>query len=143
MANDNVRTRPPVVSDIHISNARVGNVEVQGGRYSSYQAIVIQGPVPFSYNGPDKAPKITPVINVSITDGDLGTPVNAANPLYLYNVEGLTLKNVTIGGTRYNKIVSAAIGVVAAGAVLTLNDCSKASGCRWPADVDLTNQDET
>ncbi len=109
MGNDNVRTRPPVVSDIHISNVMVGNVEVQGGRYSSYQAIVIQGPVPFSYNGPDKAPKITPVVNVTVTDCDFGTPVNAANPLYLYNVEGLTLKNVTIGGTHYNKIVSAAI----------------------------------
>jgi hypothetical protein len=35
--------------------------------------------------------------------------VNAANPLYLYNVEGLTLKNVLIGGKRYDKKFSATI----------------------------------
>lgn len=107
MGNDNVRTRPPVVSDVHISNVRVGNVATQGGQFSSYQAIIIQGPVPFSYNGPDRPPKVLPVINVTVTDCNLGTPVNAANPLYLYNVQGLTLNNVTIGETVYNKTLSA------------------------------------
>ena len=107
MGNDNVRTRPPVVSDVHISNVRVGNVATQRGQFSSYQAIIIQGPVPFSYNGPDRPPKVLPVINVTVTDCNLGTPVNAANPLYLYNVQGLTLNNVTIGETVYNKTLSA------------------------------------
>ena len=107
--NDNVRTRPPVVSDIHISNVKVGNVATKNGNYAGYQAIVIQGPVPASYNGTDKTPKVLPVVNVTITDSDLGTPVNAANPLYLYNVEGLVLKNVTIGATVYNKTLSAKI----------------------------------
>jgi polygalacturonase len=107
--NDNVRTRPPVVSDIHISNVTVGEVETQGGRFSSYQAIVIQGPVPASYNGPGERPKVSPVVNITVTDCDLGTPVNGANPLYLYNVEGLTLKNVKIGATVHNKTLSAPI----------------------------------
>ncbi len=104
--NDNVRTRPPVVSDVHISNVKVGNVATQGGNFSGYQAIVIQGPVPSSYNGADKKPKVLPVTNISITDCDLGNPVNATNPIYLYNVEGLTLKNVTIGGKVNNTRLS-------------------------------------
>lgn len=109
MGNDNVRTRPPTVSDVHISNVTVGNVATQGGKYSSYQAVVIQGPVPYSYNGPDRPPKVLPVMNITITDCNLGTPVNTANPFYLYNVEGLTLKNVTIGNTVHNKTLSAKI----------------------------------
>jgi polygalacturonase len=105
--NDNVRTRPPSVSDVHISNVTAGDVATPAGRYSSYQAIVIQGPVSASYNGPDQPPKVLPVSNITITDCNLGTPMNAANPLYLYNVEGLALKNVTIGGTVYDKTLSA------------------------------------
>jgi polygalacturonase len=105
--NDNVRTRPPAVSDVHISNVTVGNVATQGGRYSCYQAIVIQGPVAASYNGPGQPPRVSPVSNVTITNCNLGTPVNAAQPLYLYNVEGLALKNVTIGATVYDKTLSA------------------------------------
>ncbi|MEO6277520.1 MAG: endopolygalacturonase, partial [Roseateles sp.] len=106
--NDNVRTRPPIVSGITISNVKVGNVAGQGGNFSGYQAIVIQGPVPASYNGTDKSPKVLPVSNITISDCNFGTPANAANPLYLYNVEGLTLRNVTIGSTVYNKTLSAA-----------------------------------
>ncbi|MEP7155755.1 MAG: glycoside hydrolase family 28 protein [Betaproteobacteria bacterium] len=105
--NDNVRIRPPVVSGISISNVKVGNVAIQGGNYSSYQAIVIQGPVPASYNGAEKSPKVVGVSNVTISDCNFGTPVNAAKPIYLYNVEGLTLRNVTIGSTVHNKTLSA------------------------------------
>ncbi|WP_423017283.1 glycoside hydrolase family 28 protein [Undibacterium sp. Di27W] len=106
--NDNVRTRPPVVSDIHISNVKVANVATKDGKFSCYQAIVILGPVASDYNGPTKpAPHIVPVTNITITDCDLGTPANAANPLYLYNVKGLTLKNVRIGDTVHNKTLSA------------------------------------
>ena len=103
--NDNVRTRPPVVTDIHISNVRVGNVATRDGKFSCYQAIVILGPVASDYNG-KASPVIVPVSNVSISDCDLGTPVNTANPLYLYNVKGLTLKNVKIGDSMYNKTLS-------------------------------------
>lgn len=104
--NDNVRTRPPAVSDVHIANVKVGNVATQGGQYSSYQAVVIQGPVAASYNGKGEA-KVLPVSNVTIEDCDLGTPVNGRQPLYLYNVEGLTLKNVKIGATVHNQTYSA------------------------------------
>ena len=103
---DNVRTRPPTVSNIHISNVKVGNVATNAGTVSSYQAIVIQGPVAYSYNGPDTSPNVLPVSNITITDCDLGTPVNKANPFYLYNVEGLVLKNVTVAGTVYNETMS-------------------------------------
>ncbi len=105
--NDNVRTRPPVVSDIHISNVKVANVDTKDGTFSCYQAIVILGPVATDYNGPaTPAPKIVPVSNVTISDCDLGTPANTSNPVYLYNVKGLTLKNVKIGGTIFNKTLS-------------------------------------
>jgi polygalacturonase len=104
--NDNVRTRPPTVSNVHISNVTVGSVATQGGHYSCYQAIVIQGPVAANYNGGGK-PAVLPVSDITISDCDLGTPVNAAQPIYLYNVKGLTLKNVKIGGKAYNQALSA------------------------------------
>lgn len=107
--NDNVRIRPPVVSDIHISGVKVGNVSTATGKYSGYQAIVIQGPVPSSYNGPDKNAKVLPVMHVTISDSDLGTPVNTAEPIYLYNMQGLELKNVVIGGTTLNKKLNSAV----------------------------------
>jgi hypothetical protein len=47
------------------------------------------------------------VQNVTIADCDFGTPANAAQPYYLYNIQGLTLDNVTIGGTVYNTKLSA------------------------------------
>ncbi len=105
---DSVRIRPPSVSDVHISNITVGSVQTPGGKFSSYQAIVIQGPVAADYNGPAPTPAVLPVRNITISDCNLGTPVNAANPIYLYNVQGLTLKNVTIGTTVLDKVLSAA-----------------------------------
>jgi hypothetical protein len=84
----------------------VGSVATQGGRYSCYQAIVIQGPVAANYNGEGK-PQVLPVTDIHISDCDLGTPVNGAHPTYLYNVKGLTLKNVKIGGKVFNQTLSA------------------------------------
>lgn len=106
--NDNVRTRPPVVSDVHISNVRVANVDTGKGSFSCYQALVILGPVASDYNGPaSPAPKILPVRNITISDCDLGNPANHEQPMYLFNVKDLTLKNVRVGGTVYNKTISA------------------------------------
>ena len=99
---DHVRTRPPEVSNVHITRVKVGNVKKDGKQASCYQAIVILGPVASDYNGPQPMPAVLPVTNVSISDSDFGTPVNAAQPWYLYNVKGLTLKNVTIGGKVHN-----------------------------------------
>jgi polygalacturonase len=104
--NDNVRTRPPVVSKVRISKVTVGNVATQDGRYSCYQAIVIQGPVAANYNGAGQ-PQVLPVSDITISDCDLGTPVNGAQPTYLYNVRGLTLKNVRIGEKLVNETFSA------------------------------------
>lgn len=108
---DNVRTRPPEVRDIHISNVKVGNVRVgkggDGKQFSSYQAIVILGPVAFDYNGPDPRPNVLPVRDVTITDCDFGTPSNADKPWFLYNVKNVKLQNVTIGGKKVNTTLSA------------------------------------
>ncbi|WP_235922668.1 glycoside hydrolase family 28 protein [Rugamonas aquatica] len=105
--SDNVRTRPPVVSDVHISNVRVGNVKTKDGKVvSCYQAIVILGPVASDYNGPLPMPPVVPVTGVTITDCDFGLPANMEQPWFLYNVKGLTLKNVTIGGKVHNTSIT-------------------------------------
>jgi polygalacturonase len=105
---DNVRTRPPEVSNVHISKVRVGNVTTKDGKkFSSYQAIVILGPVAFDYNGPNPRPDVLPVRDITVTDCDFGTPSNAEQPWYLYNVRNLKLSNVTIGGKKVNTTLSA------------------------------------
>jgi hypothetical protein len=43
---------------------------------------------------------------VTITDCDFGTPVNAAQPWYLYNVRDVKLRNVRIGGKVYDTVLS-------------------------------------
>ncbi len=103
---DNVRTRPPEVSNVHIANVVVGNVPTAQGRHSSYQAIVVLGPVATDYNGPGQ-PTILPVSAITITDCDFGTPVHTQQPIYLFNVQGLTLKNVRIGSTVHNATLTA------------------------------------
>jgi polygalacturonase len=104
-ANDAVRTRPPTVTNVHISRVTVGDVQTPEGRFSCYQPIVIMGPVAGNYNGEGK-PRVLPVSNVTISDCDFGTPVNAAQPVYLYNVKGLVLRNVRIGGKLFNQTLS-------------------------------------
>ena len=113
-AGDAIRTRPPVLRNIHISNVRVkdacSGVVLPG---SCFQAIVAQGPVASDYNGPKPPAPIVPIENVTITDCDLGSPTakgpaSAATPgpIYIYNVKGLTLKNVKIGGETYDSVMS-------------------------------------
>ena len=107
-AADNVRTRPPVVSNVHISNLKVGNVDLGHGAYSSYKALVILGPIPSDYNGKaNPLPEIHPVTDVFIKDCDLGNPVNSAEPIYLYNAKAIQLENVVIGGRVHNATLSA------------------------------------
>jgi polygalacturonase len=104
--SDNVRARSPIVSDMTITN--VSAAAPAGFSASCYQAIIIQGPVAADYNGLNAVPPIVyPVQDVTIADCDFGVPANAAHPLYLYNVQGLILDNVTIGGTVYNTTLSA------------------------------------
>jgi polygalacturonase len=104
---DNVRTRPPVVDNVQISGVKVGTVIKGGKKLSSYQAIVILGPVASDYNGREPRPPVLPVTNVKIWDCDFGIPANTEQPWYLYNVKELMLKNVTIGGKVYNEVLSA------------------------------------
>ena len=95
---DNVRTRPPEVRNIHISNVKVGNVLAKSGSYSCYQAIVILGPVASDYNGTQPMPAVLPVSNVHLENCDFGQTVNQTQDMFLYNVKGLQLKNVRING---------------------------------------------
>jgi hypothetical protein len=44
---------------------------------------------------------------VTISDSDFGTPANLEQPFYLFNVKGLQLKNVTVGGKVHNETLSA------------------------------------
>ncbi|MEO7494360.1 MAG: glycoside hydrolase family 28 protein [Massilia sp.] len=103
---DSVRIRPPSVTNVQISNVKVGNVKKDGKQVSCFQAFSILGPVAAQYNGPLPMPQVLPVTNVSISDCDFGTPANIENPYFFYNVRGLTLKNVTIGGVIYNKVIA-------------------------------------
>jgi polygalacturonase len=103
--DDAVRTRPPSVSDVHISNLRAGSVKLANGSYSCYQAVVILGPVAASYNGP-AGTAILPVTNVSITDCDFGTVRNAGQPVFLHNAQNVVLKNVTINGKTVTQQLS-------------------------------------
>ena len=94
--NDNIRTRPPVIDNVHISDVQVGNVMTEKGLFSCYQPIVILGPVKESYNGPDVSKFIYPVDHVYISNCDFGKPVNADQPIFLHNVKLLSLSNVVI-----------------------------------------------
>jgi polygalacturonase len=94
------------VENVHISGVRVGNVATKDGPRSCYQALLLLGPVAFDYNG-DKPAEILPIRDVTITDCDFGTPVNAAQPWYLYNVRNVRLSKVIIAGKRYDTVLQA------------------------------------
>lgn len=113
---DNVRTRPPEVSHIHISKLKVGNVRVgnvdakqndvqKDGQHSCYQALVILGPVASDYNGPQPVPSISPVKQVLIEDCDFGAPVNP-QALFLHNVQQLQLRKVKIADRNWNQVLT-------------------------------------
>jgi len=98
--DDGVRTRPPSVSDVHISNLKAGSVKMADGSYSCYQAVVILGPVADSFNGP-AGTAILPVKNVTITDCDFGAVRNAEKPVFVHNATNVVFRNVTINGKTY------------------------------------------
>ncbi|MEW6342007.1 MAG: glycoside hydrolase family 28 protein [Pseudomonadota bacterium] len=111
-AGDAVRENPPVVQNVNISNVQVSNVTLNGVTGSCFQAIVAQGPVGFDYNGPAPTPAIPPITGVTISNCNLGTPVSdgtasatTPGPIYAYNVNGIALNNVVIGGATYNTTI--------------------------------------
>ncbi|MDR3436566.1 glycoside hydrolase family 28 protein [Telmatospirillum sp.] len=104
-ASDNVRIRPPVITNINISNVTAS--PVPGTSTSCYQAIIVQGPVATDYNGLTSAPAMSPVSGVTISNCNFGTPVNTATPYYLYNIQNSSLSNVIIAGQTYTKSISA------------------------------------
>lgn len=117
-SSDNVRIRPPLVTNVNISNVTVSNGT---SGYSCYLPIVIQGPVPSDYDGSgvlSTTPTVYPVSNVTISNCSFGTSACTTTTTvaatsstylgyiitpnyYLYNVTGLTLSNVTMNGTAY------------------------------------------
>jgi len=108
-AGDAIRTRPPVLRNIHIANVRARNVQLHGATGSCFQALVVQGPVASDYNGLAPVPPILPIENVSITDCDLGSPTaagpagpTAPGPVHIFNARATTLRNVRIGDRTYN-----------------------------------------
>ncbi|MEM8513674.1 polygalacturonase [Massilia sp. MP_M2] len=102
--DDTMRSRPPQVSDIDIRNVRAKNVDTGKGAFSCYQAFVLLGPVASSFNGkPGTA--IPPIARVRISDSDLGTPANRAQPWFVHNAVDITLENVTIAGKRYKQVL--------------------------------------
>jgi polygalacturonase len=104
--DDGVRTRPPSVSDVHISNIKAGDVKTKDGSFSCFQAILILGPVAASFNGKPGTP-ILPVTNVTITDCDFGTPRSTEHPWFVHNARGVKLRNVRAGGKTVNQTLSA------------------------------------
>jgi len=90
---------------VHISGIRVSNVKTAEGAFGCYQAFVVLGPVANSYNGPADKP-VLPVRNVTISDCDFGNAVRADAPWFIHNARDVTLRNVTIGGKRYNEKLS-------------------------------------
>jgi len=104
---DTVRTRRPQVSEVHISEVKVGDVVKDGVKASCYQAFVLLGPVPASFNGSPAHAEIFPIRNVTISDCDFGHPANVANPYFLFNAQAIQLKNVRIGEQVLNTVLSA------------------------------------
>jgi polygalacturonase len=112
-AGEAIRTRSPVLRNIHISNVRASNVTLNGVTGSCFQALVAQGPVAFDYNGPEPTPRLAPIENVTITDCDLGSPTargpaspTTPGPIYVYNVHDITLRNVRVGNVILNTTLS-------------------------------------
>jgi hypothetical protein len=103
---DNVRSRPPIISDIEISNVQVGNVTINDKLASSYQSLVILGPIASDYNGNEKPmPKVIPVSNVLIKDCDLGTPIMTNSPIYTFNSQNIRLQRVKIGDQTHTETI--------------------------------------
>lgn len=91
---------------------QVTDVTLNGTTSSCFQTIVAQGPVGFDYDGPAPTPTIPPITGVTILNCNLGTPVNdgiasatTPGPIYAYNVNGITLNNVIIGGKTCNTAI--------------------------------------
>ncbi|MCC2957611.1 glycoside hydrolase family 28 protein [Massilia sp. IC2-477] len=96
-SDDSVRSRPPVVEHVHISNLRAANVKTADGEFSCYQAVVVLGPVAGSFNGAPGTP-IPPLSNITISDSDFGRPRAADGPWFAHHVRGLKLSNVRVAG---------------------------------------------
>jgi polygalacturonase len=112
-ANDAVRTRPPVVQNVTISDVKASNVTLGGVTASCFQAIVAQGPVAFDFNGTPPTPTVAPISGVTISNCDFGTPVAAGpatvtspGPIYAFNVNSITLSNTVIAGAAYNATIT-------------------------------------
>jgi polygalacturonase len=130
-SGDAVRWTPSVITNINITNVNASNVSgtvsysmpsgFVAGSNSCFQALVMQGPEKWDYNGPVPVPTISPISGVTISNSNLGNPVctgavpttpstsssAAPGPVFVSNVSGITLSNVVIAGTTYNTTLTA------------------------------------
>jgi len=103
--NDSVRTRPPVVRNIHIAELTVRSPAANPDAPSCYQAVMVLGPVGYDYNGAVPLASVSAVEQVHLRDCDFGTPALADRPVYAYNVQDLRLENVKIAGVAFNTVI--------------------------------------
>ena len=102
--NDSMRTRPPMVTNVEISDIKVGNVKTTQGKYSCYRPVLILGPLKESYNGNPTKDYVQPVTNITISNCDFGTSVVKDEPFFLHNVMALSLNNVMINNQTFTAI---------------------------------------
>ncbi len=102
--NDSMRTRPPMVTNVEISDIKVGNVKTTQGEYSCYRPVLILGPLKESYNGNPTKDYVQPVTNITISNCDFGTSVIKDEPFFLHNVMSLSLINVMINNQTFTAI---------------------------------------
>ncbi len=118
-SGDAVRWNPATINNVNITNVNAtdtsgavsyaltsGFTATSG---SCFQAIVAQGPVAADYNGPLPVPAAPPITGVTISNCNLGTPIctgpastTTPGPVFVDNVNSITLSNVVIGGVTYN-----------------------------------------
>jgi polygalacturonase len=103
--NDSIRTRPPSVSRVEISEVMVGNVSTKNGEHSCYRPILILGPLKESYNGNQANVAVASVSDISISNCDFGSPVMKDEPFFLHNVKSLSLNKVIVDGHAYTALL--------------------------------------
>jgi len=104
--NDSIRTRPPMVTNIEISDIKVGNVKTKQGEFSCYRPILILGPLKESYNGDQTNINVHPVTQIKISNCDFGSPVVKDQPFFLHNVRSLSLDKVVVDNQAVTAILS-------------------------------------
>ena len=108
VAHNHLHRRPGQLIDAPHLHDEPGFFQRGNEQIGRDQAMVILEPVASSFNGPasNAVLPVTNVKNVTITDCDVGTSKNTAQPWLLHNVQGLVLKNVVIAGKPVSTVLA-------------------------------------